>query len=409
MKRQLLSIAGQFGTPCYCYDFDVIREKYRSLMAAFPEQDLTVYYAMKANSNPHILALLSELGACIDAVSLGEVLLALQVGFQKEKIMFTANNITLDEMDEVAALGVTFNIGSLSELRKFGKTYPGYPVCLRINPGIVAGSHGNIQTGGDLTKFGILLMDVPKACQIAVKYRLPIIGLHKHTGSGIKDLDKFLAAAERLLQLAQPEQFPDLQFVDFGGGLYVAYKPDEEAFPFDLFVEGINAKVSECSKRYGRKIKLFFEPGKYLVAESGYLLIEVTNLKQNNGRLIAGTNSGFPQLIRPVFYQAYHHIVNLTNSTGKYKVYDICGNICESGDNFAERRPMPEIREGDILAIENAGAYCYSMGGVYNLHPMPPEIMIDGGKVALIRQGMSVKELISSILKQSGHEKHFVC
>lgn len=396
----LKDLAKQFGTPLYVYDGDLIKQKYQELFENIKYPKLKVLYAMKANYNPAILKILLEAGAGIDAVSPGDVLMARECGFPVERILYTANNITSAEMHEVAETGVLFNIGSLSELRRFGSLFPQSKVCLRINPAVVAGAHVNIQTGGDLTKFGILMDDIDETVAIAKSCNVRIVGLHEHTGSGIKEKEEFLKAVENLLSIANQGRFPDLQFVDFGGGLYVPYHPDDKAINYAEFGAEITTIMEKFTAKFGKRVGLWFEPGKYMVAESGHLLVEVNTLKDNRGRLIVGTNSGFPQLIRPVFYQAYHHVVNLSNPNGKTHTYDVCGNICETGDHFAKDRGLPEIREGDLLDIQNAGAYCYAMGGVYNLRAMPAEVVVKDGKAELTRRRQSTKDLIDSILEE---------
>ncbi len=397
----LVRLAAEYSTPLYVYNGDLMRERLDEIKQLVPWPNLQIFYAMKANYNPHILKLMLEAGAHIDAVSPGDVLLALCVGFPPEKIMYTSNNITDEEMSQVQSRGVLFNIDSLSRLEKFGKSFAGSEICLRFNPDVVAGAHQHIQTGGDLTKFGILLEDVDRAVEIAAKFKLKIIGIHKHTGSGIKEIDKYLSAIRNLLSLATPERFPNLKFLDFGGGLAVPYRPEEERVDYQSLGQQIALIVKEFCAAFGRELELYFEPGKYLVAEAGYLLLEVNTLKNNKGKLIAGTNSGFSQLIRPILYDAYHHLVNISNPKGALKTYDVCGNICETGDTFASERPLPEIREGDLLCIQNAGAYCYSMGGVYNLRSMPAEVLVSNGHSQLIRKRLSTEELVSTVLSES--------
>jgi diaminopimelate decarboxylase len=256
-------------------------------------------------------------------------------------------------------------------------------------------------TGGDLTKFGVLLQDVETVKEIVAKYNLKVVGLHEHTGSGLQHTASVFQSMKNLMAIATPENFPELRFLDFGGGFKVPYKPDEKRVDYVEMGAEITRLFSEFCEKYGKELEMYFEPGKYIVAEAGYMLVEVNTLKDNKGRQIAGCNSGFPQLIRPMFYDAYHHILNLSNPDGEMKFYDVCGNICETGDRFAEQRELPEVREGDILSIENAGAYCYAMGGVYNLRPMPTEVVVSNGKVAQVRKGVSSEELINMIIGES--------
>lgn len=394
-----IELAKRYGTPLYVYDGDWVLKRYAELYDLIAWPRLRVLYAMKANYSPAILRLLLENGAYLDTVSPGEVELALKIGFPPERLLYTANSITDAEMAEVQTKGVFLNIGSLSRLEKYGHAFPGTDVCLRFNPDVVAGAHAKIQTGGDLTKFGILLQDVPQVLEIVARHDLAVVGLHEHTGSGIAETDKVFQSMKNLLAIATPDAFPNLRFVDFGGGFKVPYSPQEKRINYASFGARIGAIFAQFCESYGRKLDMYFEPGKYVVAESGYMIVEVNTLKDNKGRLIAGTNSGFGHLIRPMIYDAYHHIVNLSNPAGSPKTYDVCGNICETGDRFATDRELPEIREGDLLAILNAGAYCCAMGSVYNLRPLPTEVLIHDGEATLARQGLSNVELADEILR----------
>ena len=399
--NQLLELAEQYGTPLYVYDLDRVVDNYRNLFNFIKYEKLQVHYALKANYNIALLKALRDAGAGLDTVSPGEVHLALALGFEREKIIFTANNLTDAEVDEVQALGVLFNIGSLSRLEKYGKAYPGSRLCVRFNPDVVDGENAATATGGDLAKFGILLQDVEKVVEIARKYDLHIVGLHEHTGSGLQHTESVFQSMKNLMALATPERFPELEFMDFGGGFKVPYKPDEVRVDYVKMGAEITALFSEFCKKYGKDLAMKFEPGKYMVAEAGVMLTRVNTLKFNRTRTIAGCDAGFPQLIRPVFYGAYHHIENLSNPAGAVKVYDVCGNICETGDRFAEQRELSEIRENDVLAIYNAGAYCYSMGGIYNLRSMPGEVAVQGGVAKLIRKRKSNTDLVAELLNDS--------
>ena len=397
-REAFLDLARTYGTPLSVSDAETVVDCYRKLFEFIPHPRLRIHYAMKANFNPAILTHLRDAGASLDTVSPGEVYYALKLGFPRERILFTANNLTDAEFDEVSKLGVLMNIGSLSRLEKIARNYPGMKLCLRFNPDVMDGDSAGTMTGGDLTKFGILLEDVDKVTALVRQGNLKIMGLHEHTGSGLQHTESVFKSMRQLMSVATPENFPDLEFLDFGGGFKVPYKPGEERVDYYAMGKEIVRIFEEFCASYGKELALCFEPGKYMVAESGWLLMEVNTIKHNRSRVIVGCNSGFPQLIRPVFYGAYHHIENLTNPNGDPAVYDICGNICESGDRFAEQREMPEIRENDILAIGNAGAYCYSMGGVYNLRPMPSEVVVSRGRAKLIRQAPSASELAEKLL-----------
>lgn len=389
-------------TPFYIYDMNYIINNYRKLKDCFPWKDVRLHYAMKANYNPHILKIMNENGFCLDTVSPAEVILAKKIGFDSSNILFTANNMTDEEMKLVREQDVLFNIDSLSRLETYGKEYPGSRVCIRINPDVQAGENIKVATAGALSKFGILLEDVPKAVDIARKYNIHIAGIHEHTGSGLSDTGKVFESMQNLLALVNRDDFPDLEFLDFGGGFKARYSPDEVPVNYEEFGRKAVEMFKEVCAKYGRELKMYFEPGKYTVAESGCMVIQVNTIKNNKGRLIVGTNSGFPHLIRPVFYDAYHHVVNLSNPSGTLQLYDIYGNTCESGDCFAKERKIPEIRVGDYLAIMNAGAYCRSMASEYNLRPLPSEYIIYNDEVITSRKKLGHAELAERILKDYG-------
>ncbi len=399
-REKYIDLARTYGTPLFVYDGDLMLERYSDLFRFIPHERLHIHYALKANYNPALLTLLKDAGAGIDAVSPGEVVLALALGFAPEKIIYTANNMTDAEFDRVMQTGVTVNIGSLSRLKKCAQSHPGSSICLRFNPDVCDGDNEKTMTGGDLTKFGILLGDADTAADIARQGNLHIVGLHEHTGSGLQHAESVLKSMDNLMAVATRDRFPELAFLDFGGGFKVRYKDDETAIDYLDMGRKIADKFDRFCTVYGKELLMRFEPGKFLSAECGTLITEVNTIKHNRSRTIAGCNSGFPQLIRPVLYGAYHKIVNLTNPDGPEAVYDVCGNICETGDRFAEQRKLPEIREYDLLAIENAGAYCYSMGSVYNLRPMPAEVVIKDGAVADFRKALTDAELVERILQK---------
>nr|VFK63561.1 MAG: diaminopimelate decarboxylase [Candidatus Kentron sp. TC] len=400
-EKDLILAAEKFGTPLYLYDADLVVQRYRELQKFIEWPRLRIHYAMKANYNPGLLEILHGIDAHLDTVSPAEVLMAKRLGFDERRILYTANNMTDDEVRAIRASGVLINIDSLSRLARFGEEFPGSRVCLRFNPDVVDGEDPKVRTGGDLAKFGILLQDVEKAKRITERYRLTVVGFHEHTGSGLTMTESVYRSMKNLMAIATPENFPDLEFLDFGGGFKVPYRPSEPRVDYPAMGAEITRLFAAFCREYGKELEMRFEPGKYVVAEAGYLIVQVNTIKYNKERAIAGCDSGFPQLIRPTLYDAYHHIVNLTNPFGEPHPYDIYGNICETGDRFAEQRPIPEIREGDLLAIQNAGAYCYSMGGVYNLRPMPAEAILRRGELRLVRRRLTNRELVDRILEES--------
>ncbi len=398
----LLSLAERYGTPFYLYDLDWVLARYAELQSVFAWPQTKIHYAMKANANPHLLRALRKAGARLDTISPGEVFYALQLGYKKEDLLYTANNMTNDEILLLKQQGVLFNIDSLSGLTRYASLCPNSEICLRFNSDVVAGEDQKVQTGGDKTKFGIRLELAQQAVDIARAGNLTIVGLHEHTGSGIAEPEKFVQGMKNLLSIARRDLFPDLRFVDFGGGFKVPYRPDEKRIDYQKFGLQVTELFSSFCADYGRPLDLYFEPGKFIASEAGILITRVHSLIQNKARLIAGTDSGFSHLIRPVLYGAYHHILNLSNPKGEERVYDVCGNICETGDLFAEDRALPEIREGDTLAILNAGAYGYTMGSLYNFRPLPNEVVVQNGKDFLSRAALSPQEMATFLAKGFG-------
>lgn len=392
MLEVLEEIAERFGTSVYAYEEQKIRDKFRELSRSIIWQKKMLLFAMKANSNRSILDILKEDGAGVDAVSPGEVHLALQAGFKPHQILFTGNNITDEEMEFVEDKGVTPNIDSLSRLKKYGKRYPGNKVYIRINPDVGAGHHNHCITGGPKSKFGIWYSDTEKILKIAKEYDLTIVGIHQHIGSQILDGNKFLEAMEMLLKVA-PE-FEHLEAIDFGGGFGVPYSPYENPLDIKSLGEKISSRFSRFCEEYGRDLLLIFEPGRYFVAEAGHFLTRVNTVKVNpDHRKFVGVDSGSNQFPRPMIYGSYHEIINVSNPKDVLEYVDVVGNVCESGDRYAEQRVISSIREGDLLSIENAGAYCFSMTSNYNYRERPAEVLIMSDKtLTLIRNRESVMD-----------------
>lgn len=390
----LSTVAAQFGTPVYVYDEQKIIDQYNRLKNAFGKQEVKLHYAMKALNNVNILRTLRAQGSGLDAVSIEEVHLGLRAGFSPAEIMYTPNGVAFSEIEEAVALGVMVNIDNLSVLEHFGQTYGAkVPLCVRINPHIMAGGHANISVGHIDSKFGISIHQVRHIRRIVEHYKLKIIGLHMHTGSDIIDADVFLQGADLLYQAA--ESFPDLRFMDFGSGFKVAYKEDDIITP----IEEIGAKIGESfkafCKEYGRKLELWFEPGKFIVSESGALLVSVNVVKQTTSTVFVGVNSGQNHLIRPMFYNAYHRIENCSNPEGTKKLYSVVGYICET-DTLGYDRLLAEVSEGDVLAIRNAGAYGFSMSNQYNSRTRPAEVLVRDGVPHLIRRRETLEDLIAT-------------
>ena len=390
--KDLLSIAHTYGCPVYVYDAYKIRSQYERLIKAFAAvPSLRINYAMKALSNGSILKLMRKLGAGLDTVSIQEVKLGLHAGFAPEQIIFTPNGVSMEEIEEAASLGVQLNIDNLSILEQFGSKHPQVPVCIRINPHVMAGGNSKISVGHIDSKFGISIHQVPHILRIVENTKMHINGIHMHTGSDILDIDVFLYAAEILFDAAK--HFRELKFIDFGSGFKVPYKEGDIQTDIEELGEKLSQRFLQFCKLYGRDLTLAFEPGKFLVSEAGFFLVKVNVVKQTTSTVFAGIDSGFNHLIRPMFYGATHFIENISNPEGKKRFYSVVGYICET-DTFASNRQIAEISEGDILCFRNAGAYCYTMASNYNSRPRPAEVLWIDGQAKLIRKAETLEDLL---------------
>ena len=371
-RTRLLSVAKKFGTPVYVYDSNVIEGQCAKLLRNFP--GVAFHYAMKANSNPEVLRLIRKAGIGVEAVSLGELTLALQSGFKPASISFTCSNLTERELVAAANTGVRVHLDSLTQLEIWGKKKLGVSVSIRLNQGIGAGHHAHVITGGPDSKFGISVRDIPNAKALAKKYGLSIIGIQQHIGSNVLDVKIFEKAVRTLLATAKT--FQDITHIDFGGGIGVAYAPGTPSLPLGELGKRVRVLTREFEKEIGREAHFSMEPGRFLVAEAGTLLVSVVDIKTTEKHFFAGVNSGFNQLVRPAMYGSYHPIENLTRARGPRKLVTVAGNVCESGDIFATKRAMVAPSIGDTLAILIAGAYGFSMASNYNLRKLPKEILL---------------------------------
>jgi diaminopimelate decarboxylase len=392
LKEDLAAIAEEFGTPVYVYDAGTIRRQYERLSKAFSGVTLKIKYACKANTNLEIMKYLRNLGAGLDVVSIEEAMVGIKAGYKPADIMYTPNCVSFEEIKEAVELGVVINIDNISILEQFGHEYGNsVPCCIRINPHISAGGNLHIQTGHIDSKFGISIYQLRHIERIVTTCNMKINGLHIHTGSEILDSDVFIRMAELMFDAAK--SFPNLQFIDFGSGFKVAYKEGDYVTDIEELSKEFTELFKSFCKTYGRELELWFEPGKFLVSEAGVLLVKVNTVKQTMATVFVGVNSGQNHLIRPMFYDAYHHIVNISNPSGKQRIYTVVGYICET-DTFGWDRKMNEVREGDILAILNAGAYGYTMSNNYNSRLRPAEVMISNGKAKLIRRRETIDDML---------------
>ncbi len=389
---QLSSIANEFGTPVYIYHAEKIAAQYDKLKKAFGSCDAKIFYACKSLTNINVLKYLHSLGASLDCVSINEVKLGLMAGFTKENILYTPNCVDFSEILEAKELGVNINIDNISILEQFGNRFgASYPVCIRLNPHIMAGGNFKISTGHVDSKFGISIHQMRHIERIVKTTKLHVEGVHMHTGSEIKDINVFLMGLEVMFSMA--EHFPELKYIDLGSGFKVPYQPGDTETDVNLLGEKVAEAFSKFEAETGKKIQVWFEPGKYLVSQAGYFVVKANVIKQTPATVFVGVNSGFNHLIRPMMYDAYHHIENISNPAGIERIYTVVGNICET-DTFAWDRTLPEVREGDLLVFYNAGAYGFEMASNFNSRLKPAEVMLKDGKAFLIRRRDEFEDLL---------------
>ena len=393
-KEYLLELAEKYDSPLYVYDTAIIASQYKRITDAFKSvHHIQLNYAVKALSNINILRYFNTLGAGLDTVSIQEVDLGIAAGVDPQKIIYTPNGVSLEEIENVAKKGVQINIDNLSILELFGQKHPEIPVCIRINPHVMAGGNSKISVGHIDSKFGISVHQVPHIKRVVKNTGMHINGIHMHTGSDILDIDTFLRATEILFDVAK--QFTSINFIDFGSGFKVPYKEGDISTDIEQLGVQLSDRFNLFCKDFGKEVTLMFEPGKFLVSEAGYFLAKVNVVKQTTSTVFAGIDSGFNHLIRPMMYDSYHHINNISNPTGRDRYYSVVGYICET-DTFGSNRRISEISEGDILCFQNAGAYCFSMASNYNSRYRPAEVMIYEKNDYLIRKRETFEDLIKN-------------
>lgn len=388
-----LAIADKYGCPVYIYETAVMKRQYERLTKAFDLKRLKINYACKALNNIAVLKYFKSLGTGLDTVSIQEVKIGLLAGFNPEDIIYTPNCVSIEEISLAVELGVKINIDNLSILEQFGSLYPEYPVCIRINPHIMGGGNSKISVGHIDSKFGISFHQTPHIHRIVKAHGMIVEGIHMHTGSDILDIEVFLQGAEILFEVSK--EFHDLSYIDFGSGFKVPYKEEDIETDIEELGEKITKRFKQFCKSYGRELTLMFEPGKFLVSQSGIFLVKVNVVKQTTSTVFAGVDSGLNHLIRPMLYDSYHKIVNISKTEGRSRIYTVVGYICET-DTFGVNRKMTEINEGDILAFYNAGAYCYTMASNYNSRYRPAEVLVHQGEDYLIRRRETMDDLIQT-------------
>ena len=390
--ESLKSLADQYGSPLYVYYAESIKQQYEKLTHAFSNCNAKMFYACKSLTNINVLRYIHSLGASLDCVSINEVKLGLMAGFEKENILYTPNCVDFEEILEAKELGVNINIDNISILEQFGNRFGNsYPICIRLNPHILAGGNYKISTGHIDSKFGISIHQLRHIERIVKATGLHVEGIHMHTGSEIKDINVFLEGLDVMFSMAT--HFPELKYIDLGSGFKVPYQPGDKETDVDLLGEKVAEAFKVFKAETGKDLQVWFEPGKYLVSQCGYLIAKANVIKQTTSAVFVGVDSGFNHLIRPMMYDSYHHIENVSNGNGTPRIYTIVGNICET-DTFAWDRSLPEVREGDFLAFYNAGAYGFEMSSNFNSRLKPAEILIENGDARIIRRREVFEDLL---------------
>nr|WP_295929991.1 diaminopimelate decarboxylase [uncultured Dyadobacter sp.] len=389
-----IQLINQYGSPLYVYDGATIRRKAAELQHAFAGVNMKIKYACKANTNLAVLRLMREIGVELDVVSPGEFEMGRIAGYEPNQITFTPSGVPFEEVQAAVEAGAIVNVDSIPLLEWFGQTYGNTKPCLiRIKPNVAAGGNAKIMTAHADSKFGISVLLLDDILEVVKKYNIRIVGLHQHTGSDIKDAEPFLKVADIIFETAK--HFPDLEIIDLGGGFKVSYLPGDAITDMDLLGKKISKRFQTFCQEYGRELQLWFEPGKFLVSESGFLLVRTTVVKEDPARHFVHVDSGLNHLIRPMMYGSYHHILNISNPKGEPKHYNVVGYICET-DTFASDRELPQVRPGDVLAFLNAGAYGLTMSSNYNARFRPAEVLIDNGEAKLVRRRETMEDLLKT-------------
>jgi len=388
----VVSLAEKHGSPLYIYDTAMMIRQYQLITGAFSGTRVRINYACKALSNINILKLFRSLGSGLDAVSVQEVELGLKAGFDPGDILYTPNCVSIEEIEEAVDLGVRINIDNIAILEEFGVKYgAGIPVCIRINPHVMAGGNHKISTGHIDSKFGISIYQMPHVHRIVETNRMKVEGIHMHTGSDIVDVEVFLRATEIMFETAS--QFSELEYIDLGSGFKVPYKDGDISTDVVELGKHLSDRFNTFCREYGKDLTLVFEPGKFLVSEAGYFVARVNVIKQTTSTVFAGLDTGLNHFIRPMFYDAYHEIINVSKPGGKTRIYTVVGYICET-DTFGWNRKLSEASAGDYLLFKNAGAYCYAMSSNYNSRFRPAEVLVHNGEDHLIRIREDMNDLV---------------
>lgn len=392
----------QYGSPLYVYNENILRSRCKDMKHLVSYENFVPHYSIKANTNIHLLKIVHEEGLHADVMSPGEIFLALKSGFKPDELFFIPNNVVAEDMKYAIEHGITTSVDSLEQLKLYGQLNPGGKVAIRFNPGVGAGHHEKVVTGGKKTKFGVNPEYIPEVKRILETYHLTLVGINQHIGSLFMDSKPYIESLSSILKIAKA--FDDLEFIDLGGGFGIPYhKQDGEArLDIKMLGEALDPILHNFAKEYGKKVQFQIEPGRYIPCEAGLLLGQITGTKTNADHNYLGCDIGFNALQRPIMYDSHHdiEIYSQENKDTTLVPLTVVGNICESGDILAKDRMLPQSASyGDLIAIMDAGAYGYSMASCYNQRFRPAEVLIcTDGTLKQIRKRDTFEDLIRNML-----------
>jgi len=388
----LKEAALKFGTPIYLYDLKIIENQFDKLNKELSVlENYKIHFAAKSLSNISILKFIKNMGAGLDAVSIEEVMIGLKCGFNKDEILYTPNGVSFEEIKQAFKLGVKINLDSIESIKDFVNEFGNQSITVRINPGIYAGGNDNVSVGHSESKFGIPEERIDELLDMEKKGKVKITGLHIHTGSDITKNNQFKDGIMKIFSIAR--DFRNIESIDLGGGIKIPYYKNDTLTNLNDYVKEVSNELKKFELEFNKKLKLIFEPGKFLVSDCGFFITKVNYIKSTKTKDFLQVDSGFNHLLRPTLYGSHHEIINLSNPEGKKKEYDVVGYICEK-DTFAEKRKISETYIGDLICFKNAGAYGFNMSSNYNSRLKPAEVCIYNNKILKIREAQSLKDLL---------------
>ena len=388
----LKEAALKFGTPIYLYDLKIIENQFDKLNKELSVlENYKIHFAAKSLSNISILKFIKKMGAGLDAVSIEEVMIGLKCGFNKDEILYTPNGVGFEEIKQAFKLGVKINLDSIESVKDFVNEFGNQSITVRINPGIYAGGNDNVSVGHSESKFGIPEERIDELLDMEKKGKIKITGLHIHTGSDITKNNQFKEGIKKIFSIAR--DFKNIESIDLGGGIKIPYYKDDTSTNLNDYVKEVSKELEKFELEFNKKLKLIFEPGKFLVSDCGFFITKANYIKSTKTKDFLQVDSGFNHLLRPTLYGSHHEIINLSNPAGKKKEYDVVGYICEK-DTFAEKRKISETSVGDLICFKNAGAYGFNMSSNYNSRLKPAEVCIYNNKILKIREAQSLKDLL---------------